>query len=146
LGAIRRRHHLAAMDGHRLPANRMITPTPRITAAAHAAGGASTCRDIGCAALAPVSVRTISGTPTAAGRIRATLAIASTLVLTIGAVEKHIASIFSKLTPPPSESDHRRCWPSSLTSSKTWPKDGRTLPDDYASTRSRRRSRSVASS
>jgi hypothetical protein len=29
-------------------------------------------------------------------------------VLTVGAVEKHIASILSKLRIPPSESDHRR--------------------------------------
>ena len=34
--------------------------------------------------------------------------IASTLVLSIGAVEKHIASIFQKLRLPPSDTDHRR--------------------------------------
>jgi DNA-binding NarL/FixJ family response regulator len=34
--------------------------------------------------------------------------IAEPLVLTIGAVEKHIASIFSKLDLPPSEGDNRR--------------------------------------
>jgi DNA-binding NarL/FixJ family response regulator len=34
--------------------------------------------------------------------------IAETLVLTVGAVEKHIASIFSKLDLPQSGSDHRR--------------------------------------
>ncbi len=35
-------------------------------------------------------------------------AIADALVLTVGAVEKHIASIFQKLRLPPSGSDHRR--------------------------------------
>jgi DNA-binding NarL/FixJ family response regulator len=39
---------------------------------------------------------------------RSNAAIADSLVLTIGAVEKHIASIFQKLSLPPSESDHRR--------------------------------------
>jgi DNA-binding NarL/FixJ family response regulator len=39
---------------------------------------------------------------------RSNAGIASTLVLTIGAVEKHIASIFAKLDLPPSENDHRR--------------------------------------
>jgi DNA-binding NarL/FixJ family response regulator len=34
--------------------------------------------------------------------------IAKTLVLTVGAVEKHIASILGKLDLPPSETDHRR--------------------------------------
>jgi DNA-binding NarL/FixJ family response regulator len=34
--------------------------------------------------------------------------IAEALVLTVGAVEKHIASIFSKLRLPPSDSTHRR--------------------------------------
>ncbi|HEY2217096.1 MAG TPA: response regulator transcription factor [Solirubrobacteraceae bacterium] len=34
--------------------------------------------------------------------------IAEALVLTVGAVEKHIASIFGKLQLPPSSSDHRR--------------------------------------
>jgi DNA-binding NarL/FixJ family response regulator len=34
--------------------------------------------------------------------------IAESLVLTVGAVEKHIASIFQKLQLPPSETDHRR--------------------------------------
>ena len=34
--------------------------------------------------------------------------IAESLVLTVGAVEKHIASIFSKLDLPPSGTDHRR--------------------------------------
>ena len=29
-------------------------------------------------------------------------------MLTVGAVEKHIANIFQKLRLPPSESDHRR--------------------------------------
>jgi DNA-binding NarL/FixJ family response regulator len=39
---------------------------------------------------------------------RSNAGIAETLVLTVGAVEKHIAGIFSKLGLPPSESDHRR--------------------------------------
>jgi len=39
---------------------------------------------------------------------RSNAAIAKALVLTVGAVEKHIASIFQKLRLPPSESDHRR--------------------------------------
>jgi DNA-binding NarL/FixJ family response regulator len=39
---------------------------------------------------------------------RSNAAIADQLVLTIGAVEKHIANIFMKLQLPPSESDHRR--------------------------------------
>jgi DNA-binding NarL/FixJ family response regulator len=39
---------------------------------------------------------------------RSNAAIADSLVLTVGAVEKHIASIFQKLHLPPSESDHRR--------------------------------------
>jgi DNA-binding NarL/FixJ family response regulator len=39
---------------------------------------------------------------------RSNAGIAETLVLTVGAVEKHIASIFQKLRLPPSESDHRR--------------------------------------
>jgi DNA-binding NarL/FixJ family response regulator len=39
---------------------------------------------------------------------RSNASIAETLVLTVGAVEKHIASILTKLELPPSESDHRR--------------------------------------
>jgi DNA-binding NarL/FixJ family response regulator len=39
---------------------------------------------------------------------RSNAAIASGLVLSLGAVEKHIASIFSKLRLPPSPDDHRR--------------------------------------
>jgi DNA-binding NarL/FixJ family response regulator len=39
---------------------------------------------------------------------RSNAGIAAVLVLTVGAVEKHIASIFQKLRLPPSESDHRR--------------------------------------
>lgn len=39
---------------------------------------------------------------------RSNAAIAGELVLTVGAVEKHIAGIFTKLRLPPSESDHRR--------------------------------------
>jgi DNA-binding NarL/FixJ family response regulator len=39
---------------------------------------------------------------------RSNAAIADQLVLTVGAVEKHIASILQKLRLPPSESDHRR--------------------------------------
>jgi DNA-binding NarL/FixJ family response regulator len=39
---------------------------------------------------------------------RSNAAIAEVLVLTIGAVEKHIANIFAKLDLPPSESDNRR--------------------------------------
>jgi DNA-binding NarL/FixJ family response regulator len=39
---------------------------------------------------------------------RSNAGIAQALVLTVGAVEKHIASILGKLDLPPSESDHRR--------------------------------------
>ncbi len=39
---------------------------------------------------------------------RSNAGIAQTLVLTVGAVEKHVASILGKLDLPPSESDHRR--------------------------------------
>jgi DNA-binding NarL/FixJ family response regulator len=39
---------------------------------------------------------------------RSNAAIAEQLVLTVGAVEKHIANILMKLRLPPSESDHRR--------------------------------------
>ena len=39
---------------------------------------------------------------------RSNAGIASVLVLSIGAVEKHIASIFQKLRLPPSDTDHRR--------------------------------------
>ena len=39
---------------------------------------------------------------------RSNTAIAEALVLTVGAVEKHIANILMKLRLPPSDSDHRR--------------------------------------
>jgi DNA-binding NarL/FixJ family response regulator len=39
---------------------------------------------------------------------RSNAGIAQQLVLTVGAVEKHIASILGKLQLPPSDSDHRR--------------------------------------
>jgi DNA-binding NarL/FixJ family response regulator len=39
---------------------------------------------------------------------RSNAGIAEALVLTVGAVEKHIASIFGKLALAPSDSDHRR--------------------------------------
>jgi DNA-binding NarL/FixJ family response regulator len=39
---------------------------------------------------------------------RSNAGIARTLVLTVGSVEKHVASILGKLDLPPSESDHRR--------------------------------------
>jgi DNA-binding NarL/FixJ family response regulator len=39
---------------------------------------------------------------------RSNAGIAGALVLTVGAVEKHIANIFTKLDLPPSESDNRR--------------------------------------
>jgi DNA-binding NarL/FixJ family response regulator len=39
---------------------------------------------------------------------RSNAAIAEQLVLTVGAVEKHIANILMKLRLPPSETDHRR--------------------------------------
>jgi DNA-binding NarL/FixJ family response regulator len=39
---------------------------------------------------------------------RSNAAIASSLVLSVGAVEKHIASIFQKLRLAPSDTDHRR--------------------------------------
>jgi DNA-binding NarL/FixJ family response regulator len=35
-------------------------------------------------------------------------AIAAALVVTDGAIEKHISSIFGKLALPPSDTDHRR--------------------------------------
>jgi DNA-binding NarL/FixJ family response regulator len=39
---------------------------------------------------------------------RSNAAIASTLVISPGVVEKHIASIFAKLGLPPSDNDNRR--------------------------------------
>ena len=39
---------------------------------------------------------------------RSNSAIAAALVVTDGAVEKHVSSIFTKLDLPPTESDHRR--------------------------------------
>ena len=39
---------------------------------------------------------------------RSNAGIAQTLVLTVGAVEKHIASSFTKLDLPPTGTDHRR--------------------------------------
>ncbi|MEH1167613.1 response regulator transcription factor [Micromonospora sp. CPCC 205539] len=39
---------------------------------------------------------------------RSNVAIAAALFLSVGAVEKHITSIFGKLDLPPSETDHRR--------------------------------------
>jgi DNA-binding NarL/FixJ family response regulator len=39
---------------------------------------------------------------------RSNAAIATRLVLTVGAVEKHVANIFAKLRLPPSGEDHRR--------------------------------------
>jgi DNA-binding NarL/FixJ family response regulator len=39
---------------------------------------------------------------------RSNAGIAQELVLTVGAVEKHIANIFMKLRLPPSDTDHRR--------------------------------------
>jgi DNA-binding NarL/FixJ family response regulator len=39
---------------------------------------------------------------------RSNAGIAASLVLTVGAVEKHVASILAKLRLSPSESDHRR--------------------------------------
>lgn len=39
---------------------------------------------------------------------RSNAAIAERLVLTVGAVEKHVANILAKLRLPPSDSDHRR--------------------------------------
>jgi DNA-binding NarL/FixJ family response regulator len=39
---------------------------------------------------------------------RSNAAIATALVVTEGAVEKHISNIFAKLSLPPSETDHRR--------------------------------------
>jgi DNA-binding NarL/FixJ family response regulator len=39
---------------------------------------------------------------------RSNAGIADTLVLTVSAVEKHVASIFQKLRLAPSDSDHRR--------------------------------------
>ena len=35
-------------------------------------------------------------------------AVAERLVLSMGAIEKHVASIFTKLDLPPSGTDHRR--------------------------------------
>ncbi len=39
---------------------------------------------------------------------RSNAGIAESLVLTVGAVEKHVASIFGKLRLAPSDGDHRR--------------------------------------
>jgi DNA-binding NarL/FixJ family response regulator len=39
---------------------------------------------------------------------RSNIAIAQTMVVSDGAVEKHVSNIFSKLHLPPAESDHRR--------------------------------------
>jgi DNA-binding NarL/FixJ family response regulator len=39
---------------------------------------------------------------------RTNAAIADALVVTVGAVEKHVTSIFGKLDLPDSDSDHRR--------------------------------------
>jgi DNA-binding NarL/FixJ family response regulator len=39
---------------------------------------------------------------------RSNAGIADALVLTVGAIEKHIANILMKLRLPPAESDHRR--------------------------------------
>ena len=39
---------------------------------------------------------------------RSNAGIAAALVLTVGAVEKHVANILMKLRLPPSQSDHRR--------------------------------------
>ena len=39
---------------------------------------------------------------------RSNSAIAEALVVTDGAVEKHVSSIFTKLDLPPTEGDHRR--------------------------------------
>jgi DNA-binding NarL/FixJ family response regulator len=39
---------------------------------------------------------------------RSNAAVAARLVLTVGAVEKHVANIFTKLQLPPSSEDHRR--------------------------------------
>jgi DNA-binding NarL/FixJ family response regulator len=39
---------------------------------------------------------------------RSNTAIAAALVVTEGAVEKHVSSIFAKLDLPPAEHDHRR--------------------------------------
>jgi DNA-binding NarL/FixJ family response regulator len=39
---------------------------------------------------------------------RSNAAIASSILLSVGAVEKHIASIFQKLRLAPSDTDHRR--------------------------------------
>ena len=39
---------------------------------------------------------------------RTNTAIARQLVVNLGAVEKHVASIFTKLGLPPSDDDHRR--------------------------------------
>ena len=55
--------------------------------------------------------------PMAEGRSNA--GIAEALVLSVGAVEKHVASILAKLDLPPSESDHRASSPSSRTSRAT---------------------------
>ena len=39
---------------------------------------------------------------------RSNTAIAESLVVSMGAVEKHISSIFAKLDLPPSDLEHRR--------------------------------------
>jgi DNA-binding NarL/FixJ family response regulator len=39
---------------------------------------------------------------------RSNAGIAQQLVLTVGAIEKHVAGILTKLRLPPSDTDHRR--------------------------------------
>jgi regulatory LuxR family protein len=52
----------------------------------------------------------VDSTPPASRRPsgRSNAAIAKQLVLTVGAVEKHVANILTKLRLPPSSEDHRR--------------------------------------
>jgi DNA-binding NarL/FixJ family response regulator len=49
-----------------------------------------------------------AGRWSAAPEGRSNASIAEELVLTVGAVEKHVASIFKKLSLPPSDETHRR--------------------------------------
>jgi DNA-binding NarL/FixJ family response regulator len=58
-------------------------------------------------ALAPLTPRE-KEVPGLMAEGRSNAGIASALVLSTGAVEKHVASIFGKLGLPPSESDNRR--------------------------------------
>jgi len=50
----------------------------------------------------------VTGASNRVRRPRSNAGIADALVLTVGAVEKHVASILQKLRLPPAEDSHRR--------------------------------------